>query len=74
MIMVNCAIMQDKIIQLVTQISDPKFEFVKKEGIKMFFQCSDPDTNRAVQVAKKAIKSDPIGKTLLVSIKPEGAY
>ena len=70
MIVVNSAIMQDKLKKLIESI-DPKFTFIKKEGIKLCFSCDLEDDEAAIAVAKKAIKSDPIASTLLISVKSE---
>lgn len=69
MIIVNSPLMQDKITQIVLNISDIHFEFVKKEGIQLFFKCDSSDLENAVAIIKKSIKNDPVGKTLLISVK-----
>lgn len=69
MIIVNSAIMQENIKKIVTNIESPKYTFVKKEGIQLYFSCNSDDSQYAANIAKSAIKSDPIGSTLLISVK-----
>ena len=38
MIIVNSPIMQDKIIKILEAVESPKFTFVKKDGIKIYFE------------------------------------
>lgn len=71
MIVVNSAIMQDKLKKLIESIDSAKFTFIKKEGIKLCFSCDLEDDEAAIAIAKKAIKSDPIASTLLISVKSE---
>lgn len=71
MVVVNSAIMQDKIISIVENCDEYNFKFVKKEGIKIYFDVDTDDEATAATVAKKAIKSDPIGGTLVISVKTE---
>lgn len=71
MIVVNSGIMQDKIKKIIESIESPKFTFIKKEGVKLCFSCDLEDDASAIAIAKKAIKSDPIASTLLISIKSE---
>lgn len=69
MIIVNSAIMQENIKKIVTSIESPKYTFVKKEGIQLYFECDCDDLQQAASIAKSAIKNDPIGGTLLLSVK-----
>ena len=66
---VSSGIMQDKIRGIVEGCKDVSLTFERKEGISLYFS-SDSDDGTAVAAAKRAIKSDPLGKTLLVSVKP----
>lgn len=69
MIVVGCAIMQDRLKKIVESCSEYEFKFVKKEGINQYFEVNTEDIEKAAAVAKKAIKADPAGNTLLVSVK-----
>ncbi len=71
MIVVNSGIMQNQIIKIVEECTDYKYTYVKKDGIKIYFNVDDADEESAAISAKKAIKEDSIGKTLLVSVKVE---
>lgn len=68
MVVVNSGIMQDKIKSIVENCKDYEFTYVKKEGIQLFFEVNTSDEEAAAVAAKKAIKADSIGKTLLVSV------
>lgn len=71
MIVVNTGIMQDKIKKIVESCPDYHYSFIKKEGIKLYFEVDTDNEEDAAIKAKKAIKDDSIGKTLLVSVKVE---
>lgn len=66
---VSSGIMQDKIKSIVEGCPDAAFKFVKKEGIDLYFE-NEGDAAKAAATAKAAIKADPMGKTLLISVKP----
>lgn len=68
MVVVNSGIMQDKIKSIVENYKDYEFTYVKKEGIQLFFEVNTSDEEAAAAAAKKAIKADSVGKTLLVSV------
>lgn len=68
MVVVHSAIMQDKIIKIVEACQTYEYKFVKKVGIDLYFEVNTEDEDNAVSVAKKAIKKDPIGGTLLISV------
>lgn len=71
MVVINSGIMQDKIKNIVESCKDYEFTFVKKEGIKLYFDAHTDDEDSAAAAAKKAIKADSVGKTLLVSVSVE---
>lgn len=71
MIIVNSALMQDKIIKIIESIEDPKFTFVKKQGLKIYFETDMEDREEAAKIAKAKIKADPVAGSLLFSVKTE---
>lgn len=71
MVVVHSAIMQDKLIKIVEACKDYEYKFIKKDGIKMYFEVNTEDDEAAAIAAKKTIKADPIGSTLLISVKTE---
>lgn len=71
MIIVNSAIMQDKIIDILEACKEASFKFIKKEGIRIYFETDMEDQEAAAKIAKAEIKKDPIGGTLLFSVKTE---
>lgn len=71
MIIVNSPIMQKQIQAIVEGIEDPKFTFVKKDGIRQYFETDFEDKEAACKIVKAAIKKDPMGGALLVTVKSE---
>lgn len=71
MIIVNSAIMQDKIIEILESSEKASFKFSKKDGIRIYFETDMEDREEAAKIAKSEIKKDPIGGTLLFSVKTE---
>ncbi|MFT8352651.1 hypothetical protein [Clostridium saccharoperbutylacetonicum] len=73
MIIVNCALRQEDVIKIVEEIEvegEKAFKFVKKEGLKLFFDCSLEDSAKASTIAKQAIKDTQLGKALFFSVNP----
>ena len=71
MIIVNCALRQDDIVKIVEEIeveNEKVFKFLKKEGLKLCFECSLGDSEKAASIAKQAIKNTPLGKALFFSV------
>lgn len=74
MIIVNCALRQDDIIGIVENIvvEDKKaFKFVKKEGLKLFFDCTLADGEKAAALVKQTIKGTDLGKALFFSVNAQ---
>ena len=71
MVVVHSSIMQNQIIKIVENCQDYHYTFVKKDGIKLYFNVDTDNNENAAILAKKAIKADPIGSALLVSVKVE---
>jgi hypothetical protein len=74
MILVNCALRQDDIINIVENIeveNEKIFKFAKKEGIKIFFECSLSDQQNAATIAKQAIKNTELGKVLYFGVSTQ---
>lgn len=59
MIVINTALKQEEIKKVLEGITEPKFTFVKKTGLKLYFQCDSADSAAAAAVAKKALKAAP---------------
>lgn len=66
MIVVNCPMKQDFIIEEI--IKKSTYTFIKKEGISMFFESSIPD-NEAIDDIKALIRATEIGKVLYFSVE-----
>lgn len=71
MIIVNSPIMQKKIQTIVESIESPKFTFVKIDGIKIYFETEEEDKEAACKIVKAAIKKDPIGSAIVLTVKSE---
>lgn len=68
MIIVNTPIMQKQVQKILEEMSNPIFEFKKKEGIKLYFETDMDNEEEAAKIAKKAIKSSSIGGTLMFKV------
>ncbi|OOM75142.1 hypothetical protein [Clostridium sp. BL-8] len=74
MIIVNCALRQDDIIGIVEDIAvdnEKVFKFVKKEGLKLFFESTLSDAEKAASLAKQTIKGTELGKALFFSVNAQ---
>lgn len=66
MIIINAAMLQDKLIEIVTSIEDVKIEFVGKKGMELQFTSSDEQ--KAAALAKQALKATTEFKTVYFQI------
>lgn len=71
MIIVNSPIMQDKIIEILEASNEASFKFIKKNGIRIYFEVDMVDDEEAAKIAKSEIKKDPISGALIFSVKTE---
>lgn len=69
MIIVNSPIMQDKIIKILEGMDSPSYTFIKKDGIRIYFETSLEDKEEACKLAKKEIKKDPMGSAIMFTVK-----
>lgn len=68
-IIVNTPIMQDKIQRIVESMTSIECQFIKKEGIKLYFQTNCLDADRACALIKAEIKKDPIASAITFTVK-----
>jgi len=71
MVVVNCALRQDDIIEIVenTQVENEKvFKYVKKEGLKIIFESALGDDQKSAGIIKQAIKDTSLGKALFFNV------
>lgn len=70
MIYVSCPAKQDYIIKCLESTKDDgiEFKYVDKKGIKMSFDVNIDDLDKAVDIAKKAIKSTEFGSVLFFQV------
>lgn len=66
MIIINAAMLQDKLIESVTSILEPKITFVEKKGMELRF--TSEDEKAAAAVAKQTLKAMPEFKTVYFQI------
>ena len=74
MIVINCALKQNDIIDIVEKIeieNEKVFKFVKKQGIKLFFESTYKDDEKACSTIKSTIKSAPFGSALFFNVLSE---
>ena len=71
MVIVNSPIMQKKIIQIVEGITEMKFTHEKTDGIRIYFNTDNEDIEAACKLVKAAIKKDPMGGALVLTVKSE---
>lgn len=69
MIIVNSPLMQKQIQQILEEMEEPNYTFVKKDGIKLYFETNMEDKEEAATIAKKAIKSSDFGSALMFKVK-----
>ncbi|MFL2125569.1 hypothetical protein ACEN4K_11755 [Marinilactibacillus psychrotolerans] len=70
MIKVNSALQQDKIIELLNNLTEENthFAYHKKEGISLLFETDADDLEKAAKIAKSAIKSQSWGSVLYFQV------
>lgn len=71
MLIVNCALRQDDIIEIVENIeieNEKPFKFSKKQGLQIHFDSTSNVTNEVCALVKKVIKETPVGKTLFFNV------
>lgn len=70
MIKVNSALQQDKIIELLNNLTEENihFGYHKKEGISLLFETDADDLEKAAKIAKSAIKSQSWGSVLYFQV------
>lgn len=71
MIIVNSALMQEEIKTMLQAIESPKFSFVKKSGIRLYFETDEEDLDKAALIAKAEIKKHPQASTIYFSVKAD---
>ena len=71
MIIVNVAMQQDKVIELLESLEEGiHFTYQEKKGIKLFFEVDTEDKEAAVKMVKEAIKAQPWGSVLFFQCTP----
>ena len=74
MIVVNCALRQEDIIEMVENIeieNNKGFKFIKKQGIKLYFESDFSDMKNACSTIKQTIKGSDWGKVLYFNVVTE---
>ncbi|QNO14038.1 hypothetical protein HYG86_04245 [Alkalicella caledoniensis] len=60
MIVINVTIKHNDIIAAVEALTEAKFTFVKKDKMKLYFECDNNDLEAMAKVVKNRLKTDPI--------------
>ena len=71
MVLVNCALRQDDIIEIVENIevgNKKVFKLIKKQGIQIHFNCNLSNQQEAATIAKQEIKATQLGKALFFNV------
>lgn len=73
MIVVSSPLKRDFMVELVDGYTIDNFEFkhVKTEGMKLYFECANPDTEKAVRHVKNLIKGSEMGRALYFTVTAE---
>lgn len=71
MIVVNVAVKQEEIKNAIESIPEPKFTFVKKDRLKLYFECDNTDNSKAAAIVKRTIKENPSFSAIFFSIDIE---
>lgn len=67
MIIVNSPLMQNEMIEQLEGSTDPTFKFIKKEGIKLYFETSADNHEEAAKIAKQLIK-EKVGNAIMFNV------
>lgn len=70
MIIVNSPLMHNEIKKQLELNEEPSYTFVKKEGIKLYFETNSEDQEKAVSTAKQIIKNK-VSDVIMVKVKTE---
>lgn len=70
MIIVNSPLMHKEIIKQLELNEEPLYTFVKKEGIKLYFETDSEDQEKAANIAKQIIKNR-VSDVIMVKVKTE---
>ncbi|MEY8291790.1 hypothetical protein AAK882_03945 [Carnobacteriaceae bacterium 52-44] len=70
MIIVNSPLMHKEIEKQLELNEEPSYTFVKKEGIKLYFETDAEDEEKAVSTAKQIIKNK-VSDVIMVKVKTE---
>lgn len=77
MIIVDCSLRQNDIIEIVGNIkieNKKVFKFINKKGIRIFFECDYSDTREACYIARKSIYNTRVGKVLFYEVVEDKEY
>lgn len=70
MIIVNSPLMHDKIKNQLELNDEPSYTFVKKEGIRLYFETDADNDDVAVSTAKKVIK-EKVSDVIMFKVRTE---
>lgn len=70
MIIINSPLMHNQIRKQLELNEDPSYTFVKREGIKLYFQTDMEDQEKAADIAKSIIKNK-VSDVIMFKVKTE---
>ena len=71
MVMVNSALRQKDVIEIVESIeieNKKVFKFIYRKGIRIFFECNYSDMKKACHIVKWAIINTKVGQVLFFNV------
>lgn len=68
MVIVVSPLMHDKIIKIIDEIPGTNYQFIKKEGINLYFEVAPSSDEEAAQLIKSTLKANPISKALMFKV------
>lgn len=66
-------VFSEYVLQYVSEIEEPRYEYVGEEGFNTYvFECSSDDPWAAVDGIKQATRRAPLGNAMFCQVKPYG--
>lgn len=70
MVIITSPLMRDKVKEIALNIEEIDVDFVKEDGINLYFKTNVEDTE-AIGIIKKYIKNDPGLSGLIIKVREE---
>lgn len=69
MIIVFSPLIHEEIQHMLEGLEEPNFRFIKKEGIRLYFETDMADKEKAAEIAEKVIKGSQYGSIILFVVR-----